>query len=657
MSVGSLEPHPLTPEDIELVHASLGEVDKLSQLFSNWGYPLQILDGFFREDFTSSTPEHIGQYMNRAIRWWYERVVEDELEQPLTKMLVGNNVTLAMRCFLICHPHLVRVFEIREGLPPTGDYYLFVDNFRQKRYTLRSNFSNDTAYRANTIKHDHLDNLRGLEPLTQIEHIIHDALLFRSQKILDYILKNHKYDKNVVLGFAAKFGNLVIFESMLAQGAVIGRKLAAKVGSGGNLTIAKMVLAVPKLGDAHMRCLVTAARNGRVELINYILNLKPELKSRLGGGDIRSSEYDIFLDASTASKLFIHCLQHCRSHRLVSDLPCFRIIVNGYGQHLSQADIETGVLACIPRFDYTGFDMLMPLVEAGAMSSQALQLAVIANSRYFFDRLLPYIRDTSSDISSSLIESMSSMSQSYFFEALFERYTFTNTTYERALVYCIRSDDREKFDRVRAKITPDYILYNAARHTYYQANIKYFLLLTAGWNRDNFIFMMQNTGSNSSPVRPCRKILTIMLNNGVTQVYREAVRAVSMKSLTSHLAHFAEYMDILTDNPGQDRVHIRTFLMEFLFSDQPIYISPEIILKHPQITTDDVIMALMMMYNNRYIQSFGAYYKKHLARCLNQVMSMIHIPCIEQAQSRVSVTYAHDGLGYISEIASLELYS
>jgi len=653
--------HLLTPEDFQLIFDTLSDPDRqlqIRKIFTGWGYPEFILDDLYREDFRSSSPEMMTVILQHHIYQWCVGTFGPTLFDPFAKMMIDNQVSLAMRCYLILNPMLIRVFEKYKNQPLTGDYYDCVENFVSNNYTLQDPPRVTNIYTiSNMVRHNHVHilRLRAKKFSFNVEAQIDSGLTYKSQEVVDFLLDNYSYAKDEVLERAALRGNLRIFQRILNEGARIGDNvdLAKFSGLGGNLTIVKAVLA--EFPERKLEILWAAVERNHRHVMDYIPTLEPSLISKIDQRQMNHHNYDLFLNQDTCSHLL-------DSHRGVcewsaycgpqfSNTSCFHSIISGYGIYLKIGSIVSGINACINTFDYKGFDILIELLKNKdvIIDSAAIGFAVRANSRYFFDRLFTDIQHTQYSVDNALSICISSSVQHYFFKTLIKK-NFGDQIIADVLRQCVIHDDLVKFNLTLPRINKLSYLYPAVWACYKHGRSKMYRLLTVGWKASDFgDFYTQSARHRLMPMRPCRYILRSLLSQSNMDlndiVYIDAVTTLMMGPLSGQ----EKYNKLVEIMPGPER--LGEFLMVLLFDTAGPKLSYQEILGHPKVDWRVVVIAIKYMYETCYPHAQDG---SIAARRLNEILSQDEITCVHQAREHIHLEYIYgDNGGTITGIASL----
>jgi len=446
----------------------------LDQIFEEWNYPAYILEKLRREDFRSSNINSFGRLLKRHIDIHFiNEVQKSGLLETFKKMLVDDTITLAMRCYLIARPELVRALEDVWSLNITGDYYRCVEKYRKSYYTRR------------------LENGRDQDNITYAIGSGHGQIV---EKLLSQPLAASRVGELIYLACQSGHPEMCQIISRLCSLSAENRRLMGIAS--GDLEMAETAHQLCRLSP-HKMIANFACLSGKIDIVDFYLKLKPDRAKKCIVHAINRGHVDLFLYLRDKyPQLLVAAFQ---SKRLVSygDNPqMLELVLNKdtieafirilphpeelfakYGNHITSLDLNTLLRRFIHLLDYQNFDLLYPYyLKMERPWSLAIERAVEVESRYFFDRLMAHPGISDESLDDPLKAACHLDGRNYFFNTLLTK--FGDQTSDELLGECLRhsvmSSNRDVFDFLLQRDIPTRLKQFACQRSYVLSKIEYF---------------------------------------------------------------------------------------------------------------------------------------------------------------------------------------
>jgi len=405
---------------------------QLDQLWSDRHFHLDILTLLRREDFRSVDYGTVRRFIEKVTKRYYDKIVKQGFDVAVYRMIWNDDVTLQMRCFLICSPELVKALERSCDLVPTGDYYQFVETYRKRRMGLRISIPIKYGCGIEVIQ-----NLIDKRSVVSWRSLV-CAIRKRDDQLFDYLLSKYlsggysKGPKSLIYK-SIKYGHRYALERLIeikkiSLGQLNPGILAEAIGSskGDHVmnTLKEVIRILPETFD-HRRCLKQAIKKGNVEVFIYLKALYPEDVAQHIKRWIRHVRITIrMFEAITTEGLEISPSFRFGSSTGVT-IPELIAFATKYGHRISKATIYGLMEKSFKLLSYDLFDALLPhyleRLSPGCRSSRQLLYGVIQlDSRYMFDRLISHVEASlnKSQLADLSREVVASGSQIYFLERL-----------------------------------------------------------------------------------------------------------------------------------------------------------------------------------------------------------------------------------------------
>jgi len=430
---------PLQARDINNLHRRLltdPDSPQLDALFKEWGLPASILNKLRQQDLSLG----VGFILKKLMKKHYSQELKDDYLKIISDMLTGNTMTLAMRCYLISRPELVKAFEKLTKLPITGDYYQCVDNYRKTRYTRDSwrNLKDHSYVLTYASYHGHAEVLSAcLEiavPGTLKTHHLQTMLCQGHRHLFDtYVSTVEVWPRNYRRMFI-RAGLLTFIEkSELPFEDADDREVTRS----GELEIVIKYLELQP--QAVSTCLKTAIHTGRVQIVKYLQEHYPQLAGHI---------FDRIMNFAYSPELCEIVLNQNNVNSLVSYIPgtYYSQIIAKYGHCLQARQCLIICRYAVSTYDRDLFDLISPLVIRNNCDCRMTLVRAIQNrSKYFFDQLLTFHR-VENPID-AFRESVRIHGRNYFFDQIYQKFGggFSVDTYGQALDDSVKSSNWDIF--------------------------------------------------------------------------------------------------------------------------------------------------------------------------------------------------------------------
>jgi len=519
---GILDPTPFNAADIRQIVSLLRSrplSETLDDLFTRKEYPANILSRLRREDFRSMSYKQTGLFFKQTIDQFYDELVRTTILKSFKLMLVNNNITLAMRCYLICRPMLVRAFERICLLPETGNLSQCIQNYRDRYYTILQQDPKNYLYEAIGCGHQEMV-LIMLEkyPFNEEEDEPLDYLIYALKKgrrqIAEILIKHIPgLDPNQLLVSAVATGAFWLVDRLLAAGVSYHNDLAGSAGFSGNVDMIKKIFALNTVSDeSFLDCLKSVLYYGHVTALNYLRSVRPDLVERYFQNltDLRVRRCWQMIKV-LLSENYSFEISPILS---LLDEPDLADIIRLYGGRLVSSGRQI-LIKSIINYNYDIFDAVLPFVAKNNHSGldRVIEKAIKYNSRYFFDRLMLHFTQASASMSSMMLASCRRDVQDYFFEFLWLRYSQMVTPQGLNTLLCqsIRVKRSDIFHEVLPQAS-QHAKKLACCEAYRLGYFKYFeQLFVIELQTPEFVFEMVGYPKALVPIKANGKILSAIL--------------------------------------------------------------------------------------------------------------------------------------------------
>ena len=508
-----LEPRSLNATDVRRVHYLLitdKSSPELDQLFERRYYPPRILQQLRQETFRDDN-NTVGSFIQTLLDRYHLKEAKETIQRPLRRMLIDGDISLQMRCYLICRPSLLRAFEKLECPPASKDNLnQFIEKYRRQRYTTYINLYQQRPH---------------------WENIIH-AARYGHRHVLNTLIK--RCPRNVSPGSvdlrnarmaALRNGHLDIYQklSMLGEGLHPYMILLDAFSSGNLEPLAFMSLNIDTIQHVLPDLAEHVGGSGKIEAFDRLLSMSvgdpsPEIYRRCLKGaitkrclrlfhhlkQIRSDIVEAYMPETKIScgnhipMLQLLLAEGARRPGIFDGLhasaghPDLLEVVTRYHPLISTHVILTLLESLMLDYNYESFDVIVDLVRyrfdgLGTelyedVYRKILPVATKSNSAHFFDTIF----GLRGNIPFSGIQVMSSIHpdiQSHIFLQCIDK--FEAHPYI-PLSQAISNNDKEKFDilyrRYGKKVSPERLCENAFVH----GKSRYFIFLLPkcyrGWS-------------------------------------------------------------------------------------------------------------------------------------------------------------------------------
>ena len=660
----NLDPEPFNAADIGQIVILLKtdpHSEVLDRLFGHKHYPVKILSQLRREDFRSCSEKTISDFINKFVRMYYNKIVKGPIFISFREMLInGDVIPLAVQCYLINSPMLVRAFERSMDLPETGDYYKCIAGYRQTRYTI-----NVAAYHEDirdhlypAVNHGHrqlmLDILnRYPDRQVNMRSLIFRAIQKHQLEIAETLMAEHGYDPAEILIEAVAAGELELAQRMLPSVPADTRPFdaAGHASRSGNLEMIKWVIAHVPGGDNLTGYVASIANLKQIHVLKYFLATR-EVETRRRCDRI----LEVCADHRTTNIYKIYwSIKYDRDIDTVKTLN----IVEEYATEFSIYYLRYLLEGAMSKYKYDLFDAILPyyVKKFGQTNTHHPMSFVTSNSRYFFDRLSSLRQTHDYTIHLQLVDACKKNIQPYIFHALYGQYShlFVEKHLENIICHSITYDRIDAFnllfDRCGGEVTRRIICAKAFQYGRYQ----YFERIFVGELRTQFgaTRIMDNAMNTfNSTSRVSKKIISDLLRISDHQEYHGKIFGTLLYVIQyiNNQRCVSKCLGALADF---DIGLLVNFLASILIMDDgAIHTDTIKLIFDNQLVTADNLESVIRYYIHDDSRVAKANFAIRIYRILNE---MTDLKCVSELLPRIiSIDYERSPEGDIVKIKHLE---
>jgi len=492
--MNNLDPKILNAADVRQVHHLLTtnkNSDELDHLFKKWHYPARILIQLRQEIFSVSNNETIGKFIKTLLDVYHREEVKRDILKPFRHMLANSDISLGMRCYLICRPSLVAAFEHLNHLKRTGNLASCIENYQGNRYTNLAmqipQFVRSDLLIIKAARYGHTQliseylNERGTRVGTEskVKALI-KALKYGHEDTAAILKQSFMSDMGGLISIYMRAGRIQEVNSMLETTNVSEPFWALNAGRSGNIQLVKIALSLlPNDDDKYSNCLDGAIAGGHIHVFDYIQSLN------VFNVDLYIAEY-----TSGVNKP-LHMLQFLLSRG--AEHPN---IFMGMREHVQHPDFIPILTKCIHLislhslvtflsiamylYDYELFKTLTSVIGDRMYQiyfNGLLRATIQSNSRLFFDTIYSFRGNTILE-EATIEDSIRPSVQSHIFDTIFRHPQMEKSTQKTSYVLrAMREDDIDKFYTLFYRFEADLNLKYLCREAHRQLYHRYFRFL------------------------------------------------------------------------------------------------------------------------------------------------------------------------------------
>lgn len=663
--MANIDPKVLTASDIGQLHQLFKYnpcSDQLDELFQRWHYPVEVLKMMRCEDFRSADAHTIGSFIKRFTKKYYNAIARNTVWKPFSDMLKNSQVTLAMKCYIICSPMLIRAFERVTGLEETGDYDKCVENYRKRHYTNQMVFANviDKIIMStdNGAINNVLDDIRQLSP---------DLDFMKKSKILYVLLKSdheeaidiflNKFDFNLLFIFnnAISSGNLRILKRVIDKARENEQILnfdgeTESAAISGNLEMIQFILPLDTNVNKYERCFIQIVQRHDVNLLKRVKELYTQEYTDFVQShpnmQVRNFEMTKFLlrDGFIHYNIFNNITNHVNEKDFMS-------FIIEYSHLLAIKHFSAVACAAIRSYNYVIFDFILPfLIKHNYCDVDSLEQSIRVDSRYFFDKLYFQFNYTINYLRHCMKTLVKTVNQKYFFQIITQQHPeiFDNGEIFRfdIIISSISHRHYDAFYYAMRNNVYDEGKLIACRKSYMCGNYECFkyLFQPIFYNEKDIKFILdcsERDGTfyvSSRPSKISTKIFDRMFKTG-----EKFIRVLVVKTLLQYLKKCQNGdIEFINDclpilEKSKLCVSLDLVIISFL-SDPDLELTVlKVILEHPLAKTDTLKECILYLLSNCKDEN-----KASLA---NQISTMLefNVKCVKELLPRItSLSFERD---------------